>query len=396
MAAPSFLSMKSLSTACGAVALIALLSSACEPAGEAKTFVERLGDDTTAVESYVRTASGFEGEAVVRSPITQVARYSATLAEDGTVRRLEVSWSTPPENPEGRPPYSVTYTISGDSATIDVRGQDTTTATMAVPPGAIPLVGVPPWSYAVFEQATTQAMGGGVDSMPIHFVSPRGRINASFFRRLGPDSVSLDYFGSPMIARVDEQGHIQHRSGARTTMKTEGALAADANLEALAADFAARDARGEGLGVASPRDTVEAVVDGANVMVEYSRPAMRGRAIWGALVPFGEVWRTGANAATHFTTDRDLQFGETTVPAGTYTLFSIYTADAAELIINRQTGQWGTVYDEDQDLARIAMQSESLAEPLERFTFDIQDTEAGGVIQLEWNRTRYVLPFRVR
>ena len=111
---------------------------------------------------------------------------------------------------------------------------------------------------------------------------------------------------------------------------------------------------------------VETTIGGASLTVEYSRPAKRGREIWGGLVPYGEVWRTGANAATAFTTDRDLEIGGAEVPAGSYTLFSIFTSESAQLIINRQTGQWGTMYDEAQDLVRVNLTPETIAEPVER------------------------------
>lgn len=396
MVASTSSSRRALVRLCSLSAAAAILASACAPDAGQRTFVETLGTDTVAIEQYARGVDGFEGDVLVRTPATQVAHYSAQLAGDGTVQRLEVTWRTPPENPEGRPPVSVIYTIMGDSATVEVRGQDTTSTTVAVPPGVIPSVGSPPWSYVEFEQAVMQGMSASGDSVPIHFLTARGRVTQTTLTKPGGDSVSLDYFGSPVIATVDESGRLLSRSGARTTRKTESELVADVDFGALAAEYAARDARGEGLGVASPRDTVTATVDGASLTVEYSRPAMRGREIWGALVPYGEAWRTGANAATHFTTDRELRIGETTVPPGTYTLFSIYTPESARLIINRQTGQWGTVYNMDQDLARVEMRSEGVAEPAERFTIDVTDTAEGGAISLTWDRTRYVVSFSVR
>ncbi len=129
----------------------------------------------------------------------------------------------------------------------------------------------------------------------------------------------------------------------------------------------------------------------------YIRPAKRGREIWGGLlVPWNVVWRTGADAATAFSTDRDLEIGGARVPAGDYTLFSIYTAESAKLIINRQTGQWGTVYNEDQDLARVDLARESLPETVERFTIAVESTDDGGVVRLSWDRTRFSVPLKVR
>lgn len=381
-----------------AVTALALSLAACEGEGdlERKVFMDRLGTDTVAVEVYTRGPDRFEGDVLIRSPITQVGHYAASLADDGTVERLEVAWRSPEENPEGARPLSVIYTIAGDSATIEFRAQDTSSATVAVPPGVIPIIGSPPWSYAAFEQATMQAIAAEGDTVPIHFLTPRGQVVSSRVTKLSPDTVTLDFFGYPVIAVVDEEGRVLRRSGRRTTIKTEGERVEDIDFSALAAEFASRDVGGEGMGIASPRDTVEATVGGARLQVSYGQPAMRGREIWGGLVPYGEVWRTGANAATHLTTDSDLEIGGTTVPAGQYTLYSVFAPDSAQLIINRQTGQWGTVYNEDQDLARVNLQSESLDEPVERFTINVESTDGGGRIELSWDRMRYFVPFTVR
>jgi hypothetical protein len=116
---------------------------------------------------------------------------------------------------------------------------------------------------------------------------------------------------------------------------------------------------------------------------------MKGRKIFGDLVPYGKVWRTGANEATAFSTPIDLTIGGTKVPAGNYTLYSLPTDNSWKLIINKQTGQWGTEYDEKQDLARIDMKVSKTAQPVEQFTisFDKTGQDSANLI-LEWENTR--------
>ena len=381
---------------------LSVLLAACAPQSESdsgrRAYVERLGNDTIAIEVFTRTPDGFEGDLLVRSPVTRVAHYQATLSPAGTIVRMDVEWTTPSENPEGPGPLGFTVQLEGDSATIELRGGDNPgTRRIASPAGAIPIVGRTPISYAVMEQAVSQAMASGADSFPINFVAPgRARIMPNAIARMSPNTVSYDFFGSPFVAEVDESGRILSRSGEQTTMKAVGELVSDIDLASLAADYSARDARGEGMGIASPRATVDARVGGANLQVVYSRPAMRGRAIWGGLVPENEVWRTGANAATSFSTDRDLEIGGIAVPAGDYTLFSLYTPEAAYLIISKQTGQWGTMYSVEEDLARVEMSKESLTEPVERFTISVASTSDGGSLQLAWDRTRFSVPMTVK
>ena len=129
--------------------------------------------------------------------------------------------------------------------------------------------------------------------------------------------------------------------------------------------------------------------NGKTITIDYSRPSMRGRTIFGGLVPWGQVWRTGANAATTMKTDVDLTIGGASVPAGTYTLYTIPEEKKWTLIINKETGQWGTKYDQAQDLARVEMKlAKPAAAPVEQFTigFD-QNGAAKAVLKLEWADT---------
>jgi hypothetical protein len=148
--------------------------------------------------------------------------------------------------------------------------------------------------------------------------------------------------------------------------------------------------------VLSPRDTTRFEADGRRVYVDYGRPAMRGRRIMGGLVPFGRVWRTGANAATTLVTEADLTIGGASVPRGTYTLYTIPTATGWTLIVNRQTGQWGTQYDPSRDLVRIPMQTTTLRAPVEQFTIALERGRAGAdTLALTWENTRASVPFRM-
>ena len=140
---------------------------------------------------------------------------------------------------------------------------------------------------------------------------------------------------------------------------------------------------------ASPPGTASfTFADGKSVTITYSRPSMRGRKIFGELVPYGKVWRTGANAATTLKTDADLTIGGASVPAGTYTLYSIPEEKKWTLIINKETGQWGTKYDEKQDLARVDMKLSKNSSPTEQFTISFDQTNANAaVLKLDWADT---------
>jgi hypothetical protein len=120
---------------------------------------------------------------------------------------------------------------------------------------------------------------------------------------------------------------------------------------------------------------------------------MRGRVIFGTIVPWGEVWCTGANAATQFNTSVDLKLGDPVIPAGRYTLWTIPTPTGAQLLFNQQTGQWGTDHDPSKDAIRVDLRQEELAEGVERFTIAVVPLGKAGEIRFDWDRTRWVLPF---
>jgi len=147
----------------------------------------------------------------------------------------------------------------------------------------------------------------------------------------------------------------------------------------------------------SPPGSAEITLKGKKITIDYSRPYMKGRKIMGGLVPYGEVWRTGANEATILNTETDLDIAGTSVPAGKYTLWTLPSEGTWKLIINKQTGQWGTNYDQTQDFARVDMQKSQLQQPQEQFTisFDKKGGDAADLV-LEWETTKVSAPIRAK
>jgi Protein of unknown function (DUF2911) len=135
----------------------------------------------------------------------------------------------------------------------------------------------------------------------------------------------------------------------------------------------------------SPPAKAEVALPAAKISVDYCAPSIHGRTIFGGLVPYGEVWRTGANAATTLKTSGDLQIGDLKVPAGTYTLYSLPSQDGWKLVVNKQTGQWGTVYDKTKDLGRVTMETGSTASPLETMVIDFEKTMGNATeLHVKW------------
>lgn len=148
---------------------------------------------------------------------------------------------------------------------------------------------------------------------------------------------------------------------------------------------------------ASPHETVSADLGGHKVTIAYGRPYMKGRKIVGGLVPYGQVWRTGADEATKLTTDADLQIGSLTVPKGSYALFTLPSENGWKLIVNKTANQWGAFkYDQAQDLGRTDMTVGKTSAPVEQFTISLDKTDAdSATLKMTWENTEAAVPVKL-
>jgi Protein of unknown function (DUF2911) len=147
----------------------------------------------------------------------------------------------------------------------------------------------------------------------------------------------------------------------------------------------------------SPHESTEVTLKGKKITIDYGRPFLKGRKVGQELAPYGKVWRTGADEATALNTEIDLNIGGVKVPAGQYTLYTLPSEGTWKLIINKQTGQWGTKYDESQDLGRVDMTKSALPEPKEQFTISFEKkSENIANLNLDWENTRVSVVVRAQ
>jgi hypothetical protein len=146
----------------------------------------------------------------------------------------------------------------------------------------------------------------------------------------------------------------------------------------------------------SPQANVAAMIAGKKITIDYYAPSMHGRKIIGGLVPFGEVWCTGANWATKITTEAALQMGDLKLPAGSYSIWTLPNASEWTLIINKQTGQFHKDYNSSTDFGRTKMNLKTLANPVETFKIELRaDGGNRGTLALDWETTEASIPFTV-
>jgi len=147
----------------------------------------------------------------------------------------------------------------------------------------------------------------------------------------------------------------------------------------------------------SPHETTEFSLNGKKITVTYGRPYMKGRKIMGGLVPYDQVWRTGADEATVLTTEADLMIGNLAVPKGSYAVFTLPSESGWKLIVNKVDKQFGAFdYDEKQDLGRVDMKVGKTSAPVEQFTITLAKAGSGGVMKLEWENTSASVDIKVK
>lgn len=382
------------------VALALATALACRPAStgapapaDSGAFVVLLGTDTLAVEQSSRIGNRIEGQLVSRTPRTVVQRYVVTLDASDRPRLFEHQVRLPDGSLVANQPRSTSLTFSVDSVTGQVQ-RDTVVMVRAAARDAFPFINTAVSLYAPAIRALNALNRDSASFVTYNAAGSRGALPIA---RKGPNRYWVYVFGSPQEVVTDDRGRVLSVDASRTTIKYQTRRQSAVDVAALAAAWAQRERETRAVGPLSPRDTVNATIGAAQVWIDYSRPLTRGRRVFGPNGVLGDtVWRTGANAATQFRTSVPIAVAGQTIPAGTYTLWTVAVPGRYQLIFNKQTGQWGTVYDAAQDLVRVPLQMSKLAQPIDRFTISVDPTASNaGVIRLRWDETELALPFTV-
>ncbi|MEO7353503.1 MAG: DUF2911 domain-containing protein, partial [Gemmatimonadales bacterium] len=332
-------------------------------------FIARLGRDTISVERVTRTASRMVIDQVEHAPRVIQRHAEMTLAPDGTVRELTIDIATP--NPIGNDPRAihVTATFGRDSVRVTHKSD-------AGAPRNVTLANsgylTMPWStymFGSYELLAAAAAKRKGNPIPIRqFIPGRLMLDEGALKKRGNvweiTTTALAGFGQ---IRMDPQGRMSSYSGAKTTYLVEvERLASAPDVAAIAQKFAATEKTSPVVGMLSVRGAAQSKIGAATITVDYGRPLMRGRVLLGGIIPYGEVWRTGANAATQFTTTAAITLEGLALAPGTYTLWTMPSRSGVQLIVNKQSGQWGTNYDAAQDLGHIPLTVGTNKLPVER------------------------------
>jgi len=365
--------MRTLALAAVSLVVLAALPLSAQDRG---AWIARLGTDTVALETYLRTATGIRGEIVTRSPIALHRIYTVTYGAGGWTYEL------------------VTHNIGG-APNVPAEAKANGSGT----PYLFPAVG--PIEDVVRSLKGDSATVAGVQMTNGHAV-------ALSVKRVTRDSVRM-YLGpivGPFVGVLDSAGNLTSISGQQTTEKYDWERVRDLDLATLGPKFASR-----AVAILSPRETTTVATGGTGITITYGSPSVRGRAIFGALVPWGQVWRAGANAATTLKTTGPVSIAGHVIPAGAYTLWILPTPTAWTLVINRETlapcgtacpaqraPLWGTDYSADSDLVRVPMLVQQVPALIEHFGITATPqrgmTGDAALVTFAWEHTRASVELR--
>jgi hypothetical protein len=390
---------------------LCLALGACGPSTppEHYGFLALLGRDTVSLEGVTRTGNVLVGDEVDRFPRVRRRHTRIVLGADGSIRHLEMDIRTPSEPPRQRERH-VVADVTRDSVTISKR-DSTGVRRVAFATGGLLTMPHLPQMYSLTELYFAAALARAAamklppgekvllhqfyidrefDRFPLHdgIVWPLPDRKAE---------LRHDWLAGTGEATFDSSRHMLTYSGARTTYKVEvKRLTELPDVETIGGRFAALETSNGGAVQLSVRDTARATIGNATFTVDYGRPLARGRVLIGNILPYDEVWRTGANAATQFSTSNAITLGGIRLPAGTYTLWTVPRTSGADLIVNKQTGQWGTGYNGKFDIGKVPMATAAPASPVEKFTISIVSTDAHhGMLVMEWGTFRWTAPIVV-
>ena len=349
-------------------------------------------------------------DGVDRFPRVRQRHTEVVLAPDRSIRHLTMLIRTPSAPLPKDRERLVTAEFGRDTLVLTVRDSSGTNSIRVGMEGALLLPHVSQM-YGLAEVYIGAALARGKamkihagdsvtvaqfypDDDPEHF-----RVHDGWVQRLGGDTVEIWHgmISGVGLAMLDSSGRLMRYSGAQSTYKVDvRRVTVLPDVKTLGAQFAAAEQR-TGAAQLSVRDTVRASIGQAQFTVDYGRPLARGRTLVGDVIDLDAVWRTGANAATQFTTSAPVTLAGIPLAPGGYTLWTVPRAHGAELVVNRQTGQWGTEYDPAFDLGKAPLNVEAGSATVEMLTISITPADARhGTLLLAWGTFQWSAPIVVR
>jgi len=355
------------------------------------SFVATLGSDTVIVETYNMLPNHLYGKAFLRYPEDQIGVFDFRFYPDGSIQHYSISFMNPDSS----------YVTSAGTQGVFCEN-DTCTWFASWPGGDTEYVNkhiakqmdfIGGWTptLSLIEWNCMRLIKSGQQSFPItmlndyigvrHVAVSKGNAGTLIF---GGDF--LEY----AKIKATPEGRILAYDGTATPWNYIVTKLGPINVD----EMAKRMSKKPKIGIPSPTAVRNFAIANDTIGLSYGRPFKRGRKIFGGVVPYDSIWRTGANDLTKLNLPYDVQFGKVTIQKGEYALYTIPSEDRWTLIFNTDFKQWPTEPNRSKDFALVPLQVRKAAQPTDQFTITIDPVKGGGIIKFIWEETEAFAPFR--
>ncbi|MBD2701162.1 DUF2911 domain-containing protein [Spirosoma sp. BT702] len=363
------------------------------------SFIGRMGVDTVLVETYTMINNHLYGKAFIRVPEDYIGEFSIHFHPDGSIREFNVNAmnpvnsSVPYQAKSGAFEYRLNMNCRNDTCTYynsERGGKAETifrhaTKTVDFVGGWVPFISLMEWNCLRLAKS-------GKSKIPLKMINHRIGVYDIGVHFSAKDTI---IFGGPFLEytklNVNQEGRISQVNGIGTPWNYLVTKHPPIDIEPLAK----RMAKTPGIGIPSPTETIRATVKQANIELSYGRPYKRGRVIFGGVVPYDSIWRTGAGSPTRLSLDNQIRIGTTVISKGQYSLYSIPQKDKWLLIFSTDLKSWPTDPNRSKDFAQVVIPVKTTTNRSEQFTISIQETAAGGELTFHWDNVLATAAFDV-
>jgi hypothetical protein len=352
-----------------------------------------LGRDTTAIGNYSLEGNRFSMTVADLTASTNVSKLSGTFFPNGELKEAEGYNYNPGKDSQLVSSYTMKY--EGDSTFIRIKRNNTVInrnypvkIMVANYLGGYTLV----YMLALLADFAPSKQGDSVVSRHIVFNSARPfTIKRTAARQLVMGSTVMGMFN----LLLDDKGQLRSVDGIGTSWNIKGVVVPYVDMDSVIAANVTKDRLHPHAAIVNKLDSVQTTIGKTTIKLRYSRPAVRGREIFGRVVPWDRFWRTGADAATKISIDWPLWFNGKELPAGEYSIFTMPSQKGWTLLFNKDANIWGTEYNPDHDVLRVPMSAERLPSPAELLTIDVYPSGDGdgGAIEISWDTWKATVRF---
>ena len=363
------------------------------------SFIARMGVDTVSVETYTMINNHLYGKAFIRVPEDYIGEFSIHFYPNGSIREFNINAmdafnsSVPFQAKTGSFEYRLNMNCKDDTCTYynSKKGLYSeyivkwAAREMDFVGGWVPLISLMEWQCMRLMKSRKQ-------KLPLKMINHDIGVYDIGVLLLNQDTV---IFGGPFLEytkiKIDKEGKILNTNGIGTPWSYFVTKHDPIDIDQIAK----RMAKTKGIGIPSPTKTFQSSIQNSKIDMAYGSPYRRSRVIFGGVVPYDSVWRTGAGSATTIRLENNIRIGKTLIPKGQYSIYTIPHKNEWQLIFNTDIKTWPTDPNRSKDFAQVTIPVKKTDKINEQFTIEIQETKKGGELRFSWDDIIAVAEFEV-